>query len=290
MEELRRQYNELNPGIYLYPCILKRETFFLDDDLGSVEAIFFYPNEYEYQEYEHNEFPIIYFIHGGGWCFGGEDVDHKLPRELCNKTKSIVVYPLYSLSPEAKYPIAVKQCYKILCRVEENAHKYRIDFNSLVVGGDSAGGNLAITTSLLCKMKNGPKIKKQILINPVTDTNLNTNSYLEFQEGFHLTKQQMAWFFNQYLENENQKNEIFVAPNKATIEQLANLPETLFLVGEFDVLKDEGLEFCEKLKKANVKVNSIVFPGAIHDFIMYKFLNNTNCCKEGTATIIGFIC
>ncbi|EGC39802.1 hypothetical protein DICPUDRAFT_74670 [Dictyostelium purpureum] len=138
-----------------YPCTIKKETFKLGDDLGSVDVLFFCPNEFDKRQ----SYSAVYYIHGGGWCLGGGN--HKLPREICFRTNSIVIYPLYILAPEAKFPIAIEECYGILCKLEKESSIYNIDFNTLVVGGDSEGGNIAIALSILCKQRNGPKFKNK---------------------------------------------------------------------------------------------------------------------------------
>ncbi|EGC37308.1 hypothetical protein DICPUDRAFT_77086 [Dictyostelium purpureum] len=278
-----------------YPCIEKKEIFKLCNDkynLGSVEVIFFHPVEYD-EGFDNKVFPIVYYLHGGGWCCGGNKKDYLLPRKICYFSKSIVAFPVYSLSPEAKFPIALEQCYEIFFlivnRIEEFAKKLRFDSNSIVVGGDSSGGNMIISLLLLCNTRNkDPNIKKLFLINPPVDCNRERESYAKYN-GYFLSIDAVNWFLKQYIENDTLKSHHLVSPINATVEQLKDLPESLLIFGELDILKDEGLEFSEKLKKAGVKVTPIVFPGATHSFLTIRYFQNTNSSKQALKNIVDFI-
>lgn len=97
------------------------------------------------------------------------------------------------------------------------------NMNTLTVGGDSVGGNMAIAMALMAKSQKGQKIHKQLLYYPVTDDNFNTNSYLEFANGYYLYRDGMKWFWKQYEPNIQKRNSILATPLKATVEQLKNV-------------------------------------------------------------------
>lgn len=177
---------------------------------------------------------IIFYIHGAGWVFGSLHTHEKLVHELAARTNSVVVFPEYSRSPEAKYPIAIEQCYHVLCRLPQLFGRLRLEanFSTLTVAGDSVGGNMATVMTILAKYRNGPKIHKQLLYYPVTNACFDTESYCMFAVDYYLYREGMIWFWNQYTTSEEDRNQITASPLRATKEQLSGLPEAMILNGE----------------------------------------------------------
>lgn len=223
--------------------------------------------------------PVIFYIHGAGWVFGSAKTHDKLVRELAVRTNSVVVFPEYSRSPEAKYPTAIEQNYAILQQLPELAKQKNFDVDHLTVAGDSVGGNMSIVMTILTKQRGGIPIKQQVLYYPVTDANFDTDSYNEFQEDYFLTKEGMQWFWDQYTTDENQRKEITASPLRASIEELKGLPAAMILNGEADVLRDEGEAYARKLREAGVEVTQVRFQGMIHDFVMVNSLDQTNAAR-----------
>ncbi len=224
---------------------------------------------------------VIYYIHGAGWVFGNLHTHDKLVRELAARTNSVVLFPEYSLSPEAKYPTAIEQCYFILQNIPAIAEhmNWQLNLNTLTVAGDSVGGNMATVMTILSKYRNGPKIHKQLLYYPVTDAGFNTDSYWEFACDYYLYRAGMMWFWDQYTSSDRQRCEITASPLCATPEQLCGLPDTMILTGEADVLRDEGEAYARKLRAAGVDVTAIRFQAIIHDFVMLNALDTTAACR-----------
>ena len=223
--------------------------------------------------------PVIFYIHGAGWVFGSAKTHDKLVRELAVRTNSVVVFPEYSLSPEAKYPTAIEQNYAILQQLPEMAEAKKMDISRLTVAGDSVGGNMATVMTIMTKQRNGLTINQQLLYYPVTDANFNTESYKEFAEDYYLTKEGMKWFWNQYAPDEKQRAEITASPLRATLDELKGLPAAMILNGEADVLRDEGEAYARKLREAGVDVTQVQFQGMIHDFVMINVLDQTKAAR-----------
>lgn len=234
---------------------------------------------------------VIFYIHGAGWVFGNLHTHDKLVRELAARTNSIVLFPEYSLSPEAKYPIAIEQCYGILQRLADIAGhmQWNLNFDTLTVAGDSVGGNMATVMTLLSKIRGGPKIHKQLLYYPVTNAAFDTGSYLKFATGYYLYRAGMIWFWSQYTSSERERREITASPLRATTEQLRGLPDTMILNGEADVLRDEGEAYARKLRDAGVEVTAMRFQGMIHDFVMLNALDQTNACRAAMDASTSWI-
>ncbi|MEQ7039389.1 alpha/beta hydrolase [Enterococcus hirae] len=226
-----------------------------------------------------DKLPVIFYIHGAGWVFGSAQTHDKLIRELAVRTNSVVVFPEYSRSPEAKYPTAIEQSYAVLQKLSELAESKGLDLSELAVAGDSVGGNMATVMTILTKERQGLPIQKQLLFYPVTDANFTTDSYQEFAENYFLTKEGMKWFWDQYTTDESERSEITASPLRATSEELADLPPALILTGEADVLRDKGEAYARKLRDAGVAVTQVRFQGMIHDFVMVNSLDQTNATR-----------
>ncbi|EMF0485354.1 alpha/beta hydrolase [Enterococcus hirae] len=226
-----------------------------------------------------DKLPVIFYIHGAGWVFGSAQTHDKLIRELAVRTNSVVVFPEYSRSPEAKYPTAIEQSYAVLQKLSELAESKGLDLSELAVAGDSVGGNMATVMTILTKERQGLPIQKQLLFYPVTDANFTTDSYQEFAENYFLTKEGMKWFWDQYTTDDSERSEITASPLRATSEELADLPPALILTGEADILRDEGEAYARKLRDAGVAVTQVRFQGMIHDFVMVNSLDQTNATR-----------
>lgn len=223
--------------------------------------------------------PVIQYNHGAGWVFGNNLTHDRLIRELAVGAQAAVVFPNYSLSPEAKYPIAIEECYAVLQWIAENGMNYGLDPAQVAVAGDSVGGNMSIAVSLMAKKRRGPRIQQLLLFYPVTDAAFDTDSYHEFAEGYFLRRDAMMWFWDQYTTDMKQRDEITASPLRATIDQLQGLPPTLVINAEADVLRDEGEAFANKLRKAGVPVTAVRFQGTIHDFVMLNPLAQSQTAR-----------
>ena len=224
---------------------------------------------------------VIFYIHGAGWVFGNLHTHDKLVRELGARTNSVVIFPEYSLSPEAKYPTAIEQCYAILCALPDIAARmgWDMNLNTLTVAGDSVGGNMATVMAIMAKQRQGPEIHKQLMYYPVTNACFNTGSYCRFAVNYYLYRAGMMWFWDQYTTSERDRNQITASPLRATKEQLHGLPDAMIINGQADVLRDEGEAYAVKLRESGVDVTAIRLQAIIHDFVMLNALDQTNATR-----------
>ncbi|MZQ81314.1 alpha/beta hydrolase fold domain-containing protein [Paenibacillus sp. 5J-6] len=223
--------------------------------------------------------PVILYTHGAGWVFGNEHTHDRLIRELAVGSQSAVVFTNYSLSPEARYPVAIEEVFTALQWVAEHGRANGLNASNITVAGDSVGGNMSAAITLMAKERGGPHICKQLLFYPVTDASFETESYKDFSIGYFLRKDAMKWFWDQYTTNPNERAEITASPLRASIEQLKGLPEALVITAEADVLRDEGEAYANKLREAGVQVTAVRFQGTIHDFVMLNDLADTGAAK-----------
>lgn len=234
---------------------------------------------------------VIFYIHGAGWVFGSFHTHEKLVRELAARTNSVLVFPEYSRSPEARYPVAIEQCYYVLCRLPMFLEEEGIQMDpcTLTVAGDSVGGNMAIAMTFMAKERGGPYIQKQLLYYPVTNAFFCSDSYRQFARGYYLYREGMMWFWDQYTRSACDRNKITASPLRAEMEQLKGLPEAMILNGEADVLRDEGEAYARKLREAGVDVTAVRFQGMIHDFVMLNALDQTKACRAAMDLSVAWI-
>lgn len=207
---------------------------------------------------------LLVYFHGGGWVVGDLDSHDEPCRQLCAGSDSVVVSVDYRLAPEVRFPGGLEDCYAATCWAVENAASLGADADRLAVGGDSAGGNLAAAVCLMARDRGGPVIEHQLLIYPVTDDNVDTDSYVANAEGMFLTRAMMQWFWDQYLADPSEGQNPLSAPLKGSLE---NLPPATVIVAEYDPLRDEGLAYADALSAAGVPVEQREFKGMIHGFI-----------------------
>lgn len=143
--------------------------------------------------------PAVLYMHGGGWVLGGIETHARIVGELALRAEAVVVFPHYALSPEARFPVALEQCYTSARWVQSHGPEHAIDGSRMALAGDSAGGNVAAAVALLMVQRGGPALRLQVLICPALQASFRTSSYEEFAEGLNLTREAMEWFWSQYL-------------------------------------------------------------------------------------------
>ena len=233
--------------------------------------------------------PAFIFIHGGGWVLGDYPTHRRLVRYLVVASGAVAVFPDYTPSPEAHYPTAINQIYATTKWVSEHGNEIGVNGENLAVVGNSVGGNMTAAVVLMAKEKNGPVIKLQVMLWPVTDANFETDSYKELGEGRFLTRNMMIWFWDNYLPDKKARKEIYASPLQASLEQLKGLPPALIQTAENDVLRDEGEAYARKLDEAGVPVTLTRYGGLIHDYGLLNPLAKIPAVKTAllqAATVI----
>lgn len=219
--------------------------------------------------------PTVLYVHGGGWVLGNAGTHDRLVRELAVGADAAVVFVEYSRSPEARYPVAIEQAYATAQWIVRDGASQGLDATRLAIAGDSVGGNMAAAVAILAKRRGDVTFIHQSLYYPVTDAGQDTGSYREFAHGPHLTAKAMAWFWDCYLPDVSMRTEATASPLRASLEELAGLPEALVIVDENDVLRDEGEAYARRLTEAGVRTTSVRYNGTLHDFMMLNPLRPT---------------
>ncbi|MCC8190958.1 MAG: alpha/beta hydrolase [Planctomycetes bacterium] len=232
--------------------------------------------------------PCLFYVHGAGWVMGNAETHDRLVRILATEIGVAVVFPVYTNSPKAQFPVPLEECYAVLEYVSKNNAECGIDTkDGLVIAGDSVGGNMATVLAMMAKERSGPKIIFQLLFYPVTDANFETESYNAFADGPWLTKKAMKYFWDAYLPDVAKRKDRHASPLQASLQELAGMPPAFIITDENDVLRDEGEAYARKLDKAGVKVAAVRLLGVPHDWAMLNDLADTCPVKAGMCMAVA---
>jgi acetyl esterase len=219
--------------------------------------------------------PCLVFFHGGGWVIGDLETHDVVCQKLAHEGELIVISVEYRLAPEHKFPAAVEDAITATAWIADNARTFGIDAARLIVGGDSAGGNLAAVVAISARDGKGPAISGQLLIYPGTDMARTHPSHSEPDTSILLTHSVIKWFCDHYLNSAADVHDWRASP--ARTKTLTGLPPAYVLTAGADPLRDEGDEYAARLKAAGVAVTYRHFPGQFHGFFtMGKLLQQAN--------------
>ena len=208
--------------------------------------------------------PVLVYFHGGGWVIGNIETHDPTARSLAARSGFTVVSVDYRLAPEHPFPAPLDDCVAAVEWVVASASELGIDPTRLAVGGDSAGGNLAaVVAARLRDTAAAPCF--QLLVYPVTDGTLSHPSIDENADGYFLTKEMMAWFWQHYV-GSGSRTDPSVSPLHAPAASLEGMCPALVITAEFDPLRDEGEAYAAHLSAAGVPVTTTRYDGVIHGF------------------------
>lgn len=218
--------------------------------------------------------PCLVFFHGGGWVIGNLDSHDGVCRTIATEGELMVISIDYRLAPEHKFPAAVEDAIAATEWIANNARELGADPAQLVVGGDSAGGNLAAVVAIHARDA-GLKLAGQVLIYPATDFSMTHPSHSEPETDALLTHSVIRWFRDHYMSQDFDGDHWKVSP--ARVKTFAGLPPAFVMTAGADPLRDEGDEFAKRLGDAGVPVTYRTYPGQFHGFItMGKLLPKAN--------------
>jgi acetyl esterase len=209
---------------------------------------------------------LLVYYHGGGWVVGSIVEYDTLCRELAVRSGCAVVSVEYRRAPEHPYPGPVDDADAALQWVSTHRQDLPGAALPLLIGGDSAGANLAMALTLRRRDRTAPTLAGQLLIYPVADCDFCRPSYRAPENQLLLTREAMMWYWDHYLPDPARRSEPDASPLRAFDH--AGLPPAVILTAEYDVLRDEGEAYVAALQQAGVDVNHHRFAGQIHGFLM----------------------
>ncbi len=207
---------------------------------------------------------LVVWCHGGGWLQGGLQSHDPTFRRLAAASGCRLVAVDYRLAPEHPFPAGLEDTLAALAWAKEHASSLGADPSLVVLGGDSAGANLALVASLEAGiMGDGPVL--QVLCYPPLGPELLTDSLHEFATGYALTADEMAFCWQAYLPEGIDHADRRISP--LLRQDLEVAPPTIIAVAGFDPLRDEGLAFAGLLEGAGVHVEVLAEDTLIHGFM-----------------------
>lgn len=211
-----------------------------------------------------SKLPGLVFFHGGGFMLKASGAHYQLVKEYAAKVPCKVVYVDYRLAPEFPFPTPVEDCFATYQWVLMHAEQLGIDKDNIFLGGDSAGGNLAASVTLMARDRGLPMPKGVMLIYPVTDRRMETPSMQQFTDTpvWDAKLSEMMW--NCYLGDKFPEPVEYASPAEAA--SLAGFPPTYMEVAEFDCLHDEGVNLYEKIKATGVATELHEIKGGCHGY------------------------
>jgi acetyl esterase len=209
--------------------------------------------------------PVMVFYHGGGFVIGDLKTHGPYCSEAARQLDMPVIAIDYRLAPEHPYPAAPDDCEAATRWIATSPAELGFEVTALVLAGDSAGGNMAIVTSMTLRDKPAavPVIAQNPIYPVVADHN-DWQSYRDFGDGYLLTRQAMEWFMDHY---QPDYADYRAAPLG---HDLVGTPPTLVMTASLDPLHDQGVAYVEALKLAGVDARHLEAEGNIHGFITLR--------------------
>jgi acetyl esterase len=206
--------------------------------------------------------PVVVFMHGGVFVIGDLEMHDPVLRRLANAIPAVIVSVDYRLAPSHEFPAAVDDSFAVVAWAAREAETIGGDPERIVVMGDSAGGALAGVCAIRSRDEGAPRLALQVLVYPMIDPDLNTSSAREFADGYLTTTAFLQLGWHVYLTHH--RGEPYTAPSAAP--DLHGVAPAIVITAGYDPLRDEGLDYIERLREAGVTVATRHYPDQIHGF------------------------
>lgn len=223
-------------------------------------------------------FPLLVYIHGGGWVIMSPDTHAKLCAELAEGAGVVIVSPHYRLAPEHLPPAQLDDCMATIHWAVEHASELNADGSRFAIGGDSAGGNLTAAACLRLRDEGGPEAKLQLLLYGAFTLDPDTASSIANAEAAILSRETMIWFTNHYLSGGAKREDPYIAPING---DLHGLPPARLIVGTLDPLMDDSKAYAAKLQAAGVPATLSIYEDMPHVFLQLSAMLDGG--KKGVA-------
>lgn len=239
------------------PDMAEARDFAIDGPGGSITVRLLRPLDVE------TDGAILYF-HGGGFVLGSLDTHHRLMRLLAIESRATLIGVDYRLAPEHPFPAALDDCVQATRWLQSEASALDLDAERIVLAGDSAGANLALSTLLRLRDAREPLPAGAALFYGCYWARLGTDSHRTYGGGgYRLSTEEMGWFWQNYL-GERGRGDVYAEPMDA---HFAGLPPLFLNYGEVDPLADDTRELVARLDRAGVVHECLAYSGLVHGFL-----------------------
>ncbi|SMB99189.1 Alpha/beta hydrolase fold-3 domain protein [Hymenobacter roseosalivarius DSM 11622] len=208
--------------------------------------------------------PVVVYYHGGGWVIGSLDVYEPSAKAISEKAQAIVVSVDYRLSPENKFPAAHEDSYAAYKWVRDNAASIGGNPAKVAVAGESAGGNMAVTTAILARERGIAQPTHILSVYPVANNDLTTPSYNQYANAVPLNRPNIEYFVRNYFRTPADGDDRLIS--LVDVADLRGLPGVTIIGAQIDPLQTEGQQLRDRLLGAGVAVNYQLYQGTTHEF------------------------
>jgi acetyl esterase len=222
--------------------------------------------------------PCLVFFHGGGFLLKASEAHYQIAKEYAERIPCKVVLTDYRLAPKYPFPIPVEDCFSTYKWVLDHVDMLGIDKNKIIIGGDSAGGNLATAVTLMVRDRHLPIPAALLLIYPATDRRMITESMKKYTDTpvWNTKLSKMMW--DAYLGEQIPEHIEYASPIEAT--SFEQFPPVYMEVAEYDCLRDEGILLYERLKDENINAEIHEIKNACHSFETVMDSSITRACMD----------
>lgn len=249
----------------IHPTISKKNIssykIVLDDNLSPLRV--FYPEKVSTIS------SVIIYIHGNSYVSGSINSYSKICKGIAKKCNKLVIAIDYKSDLGYKFPIGLNECYETIKYLYQELEKVNIDPNKIILMGDSTGGNIVVSITLKAREDKSIKISKEVLIYPVLSGDYNKKSkyqsIIKNSELDLLTVKHLNLFMKNYVNKKSDLKNPLISPLEET--NYKDLPPTLIITGDLDPVRDEAIEYFDRLKKENIKTEHLNITFATHGFL-----------------------
>jgi acetyl esterase len=254
LEQARRRLAELGALTPAGPVMLATHDVTAPGPAGDVPVRVYVPRE-------GTDLPVVLWLHGGAYAFGGIDSFDPTCSELAEKADAIVLSVEYRLAPEHRFPAGVEDCYAVLVWAAETIADYGGDPSRIAVAGDSAGGTFAAVVAQMARDRRGPELVFQLLVYPTVMLRVCNEEFADVQV---VNRAMAEYFWGLYVTSDSDRELAYCAPMCA--EDLSGLPPAFVVVPEVDPTRDDQERYAERLAQAGVPARARRYPGTFHGF------------------------
>lgn len=227
--------------------------------------------------------PVVLWFHGGGFVVGSIESGDNIARRLCAQVGAVVVNVGYRLAPEHRFPAAFDDCawvYQWL--VDGGQQELGVDSSRIALAGDSAGGTLALATSLWCRDRKIQLPRCQV---SVYGAGVKVVSNPEFADLPFLSLEDYDWYWRQYLPDPSLAEDLRVSPGRA--DDLSGLPPLLTITAEHDPIRDAVEDYAVAIREAGGTASARRYDGMYHGFFGRPEMFES--AREAHAEVTSFL-